>query len=92
MLSVARSYLPQLHALLMDYQTYDTFSQLSVPEPISAGTDIPRQLNIQEKRLYQYLLLSGNGRLEQERLSKKLVRSKLSDIYETIENEEDTCA
>lgn len=86
MLSIARSYLPQLHALLMDRQTYDAYSQLSVPEPISAGADIPTELSNQETKLYQYLLLSASGRLEQERLSEVVVKSKLTEIYKTIEN------
>lgn len=74
MLSRARDYLPNLTPLLMDQTTFERYQQQSaVEEPQPASAEPPPRLNGQEAALYQQLLHSERGRLEQEFLPVELV-------------------
>ncbi|UDL06645.1 Wadjet anti-phage system protein JetD domain-containing protein [Marinobacter sp. CA1] len=74
MLSRARDYLPNLTPLLMDQTTFERYRQQSaVEEPQPASAEAPSGLNCQEAALYQQLLHSERGRLEQEFLPVELV-------------------
>ena len=77
MLAMARHYQPQLRPLLMDTETFDQYSRYAVPEPTVAGSDCPLGLNQHERLLYEKLLQSYKGRLEQERLPAAMVKSQL---------------
>jgi len=75
MLAIARQHQPHLKPILMDADTYNKHQQFSVPEPTNAGLGCPKELTQKEKGLYRILLKSDNGRLEQERLSPKVIQS-----------------
>jgi hypothetical protein len=76
-LGQARQNLPHIDALLMDAETFTTFSTAAVPEPVTAGCSIPPGLNEKEQHLYQRLLNEAHGRLEQEFLPASAVHATL---------------
>jgi len=77
MLAMARQYQPHLKPILMDFETYHQHIKLAVLEPKNAGSDSPRGLTREESDLYQILLETDLGRLEQERLSSKVIEFQL---------------
>ncbi len=73
MLAIARSHLPQLHALLMDRATFDAHAARAVAEPVHASEPPPGRLLPQEAALFQHLRAQEKGRLEQEFLPAPLL-------------------
>ena len=68
MLSNARSKQPTLEAILMDHITYTTYGPaFAVPEP-EVQPETPSGLLSDERALFELLLESEKGRLEQEKL------------------------
>jgi len=81
MLAIARNYYPQLQTMLMDIESYCNHEHLAVPEPTNAGMGLPQGLTTEEAKLYQILIQSTNGRLEQERLPASVVQTKLLSVF-----------
>ena len=77
LLARARQNQPQLTALLMDEKTFHTHNKKAVSEPTSAGPTPNSQLLEAEQDLYQTLLTSGKGRLEQEFIPQQEVHEAL---------------
>lgn len=73
MLATARSYLPQLQALLMDQAVFDSHQSQAVAEPVPADPALYARLPPQELALAQYLCAQQLGRLEQEFLPGSVV-------------------
>ena len=74
MLARARQHLPQLHALLMDRESFDAHAHRAVAEPVHAK-DLPlHALRPSEAELTQHLHTLGKGRLEQEFLPAAVVK------------------
>ena len=74
MLARARQHLPQLHALLMDRESFDAHAHRAVAEPVHAK-DLPlHALRPSEAELTQHLHALGKGRLEQEFLPAAVVK------------------
>lgn len=65
-LASARKLVRHLEPLLMSSEVFARFSNLAVPEPVAAGTELPSELTSAEKDLYKRLLHEPRGRLEQE--------------------------
>jgi hypothetical protein len=68
MLASARTWRPELTALLMDEAIFQSLRDRAVIEPTVAGLSAPANLSKTEERLYQLLVSSDKGRLEQEYL------------------------
>lgn len=67
MLARARQLRPDIQAVMMDRATFDLYAKDSaVMEPVQAQAQPPEGLTADEVLLYQYLLKSPKGRLEQE--------------------------
>ncbi|GAA3975752.1 Wadjet anti-phage system protein JetD domain-containing protein [Allohahella marinimesophila] len=67
MLATARQYQPRLTALLMTEELFDSLAErYAVVEPTTMPFQSDMQLSQDEALLYQTLLASGRGRLEQE--------------------------
>lgn len=67
MLARARQLRPNIQAVMMDRATFDLYAKDSaVMEPVQAQAQPPEGLTADEVLLYQYLLKSPKGRLEQE--------------------------
>lgn len=81
MLSMARRLQPELIPLLMDQSTFEKHSHLAVVEPQTAGADIPDFLTEDEQQLYNKLLQSQQGRLEQEFIDRGDVQQVLRDWH-----------
>lgn len=77
MLAMARSIQPDLSPVLMDQETFDSYRQRAVAEPQNAGDSVPESLTDRETRLYQHLLKTGKGRLEQEFIAAADVHKRL---------------
>lgn len=83
MLASARKHLPLLTPLLMDGATFDTFAAASaVAEPQPAPSVAPSELSADEAELYQRLLQSYRGRLEQEFLPTTVVQNAVASWAE----------
>ena len=80
MLAMARQHQPNLLPLLMELATFNKYRRFTVPEPTHAGEDSPDGLTPTEAELYQTLLESTNGRLEQERIAIEDVKSCLQTL------------
>lgn len=76
-LSKARQMHGRLDALLMTEDVFNQFSSSAVPEPVTAGTEVPGFLEPKEKILYERLLNEPRGRLEQEFLSEEFICEKI---------------
>ncbi len=68
MLASARTWRPDLEALLMDEATFRLMESRAVVEPTIAGSEAPSHLSETEKHFYRFLISSDRGRLEQEYL------------------------
>lgn len=67
MLATARQHQPSLTALLMTDTVFKTYqTEKAVAEPVTAGDAPPKTLTASETALYQKLITSEQGRLEQE--------------------------
>lgn len=66
MLAEARRHLPKLTPLLMNSDTFKRYQAHAVVEPSIAQEQPPDLLTSEEKDLYQKLVASDRGRLEQE--------------------------
>ena len=66
MLSMARSQLPQLRALLMDRATFAAHQSLAVAEPVHAPDTVSGPWTPEQKALDAHLRAQDKGRLEQE--------------------------
>jgi hypothetical protein len=78
MLGRARAACPTLQPLMMDMETFgQNAGDSAVVEPETAGDQAPEGLNSSEQSLYRYLLSQERGRLEQEFISKTVVRSSI---------------
>lgn len=84
MLASARKHLPLLTPLLMDRNTFDTFEESGVAEPQPASLIAPPGLNEREAELYQCLIQSRRGRLEQEFLPVDVVHRAIEDWGDRI--------
>jgi hypothetical protein len=78
MLAIARSHLPQLHALLMDHATFEAHSPMAVAEPAHAAMPLSDLLP-DEFALDQTLRTLQAGRLEQEFLPAPAVAQAVED-------------
>lgn len=78
-LGAARQNIPKLSALLMNSNTFENHRNMSVCEPVIAGTQCPPGLNGPEMRLYERLINEPQGRLEQEFLPAEIVNNELTD-------------
>lgn len=81
-LAKARQNQPGLQSLLMEYEHFVEYQQYAVVEPVVAGTQIPEYLIESEKLLYQTLLNSEAGRLEQEYLPVNVVHDAIARWWE----------
>ncbi len=77
MLSMARCYQPNLQPLLMELEVFNKYQRFTVAEPSHAGKTSPTGLTKTEADLYQTLLASRCGRLEQELITLEDVKSHL---------------
>ncbi len=74
MLAMARHHQLNLQPLLMDLATFNQYQRFAVPEPGHAGFASPTGLTATEGELYQVLLKSTRGRLEQEYIAAETVK------------------
>lgn len=79
MLSNARTWRPELTALMMDEATFQSLKERAVVEPANAGSDAPTNLSAHEERLYRVLVTAERGRLEQEYLPVDCVHRALRE-------------
>ena len=77
LLATARNKIKHLDALLMTNDIYNRYVSMAVPEPVTAGSQIPNGLNENEQLLYSRLLKTLNGRLEQEFLPEPVIRDAI---------------
>ena len=77
-LAKARAHLPHLQALMMNKEVYLEHLGLAVCEPVAAGQDVPDTLSDAETALYNKLLTSDAGRLEQEFVPECLVQQTVT--------------
>lgn len=80
MLSRAREAQPDLISVLMSRVVYDTNIDSAVPEPVPAQDVSPPNLLEDEKALYEILVASDKGRLEQEFIPIEQVKDTLGDL------------
>jgi hypothetical protein len=80
MLAIARHHQPNLQPLLMDLTTFNQYQRFAVPEPSHAGFTSPAGLTETEAELYQILLKSTRGRLEQEYIATEAVKTCLQGM------------
>jgi hypothetical protein len=73
MLAIARSHLPQLHALLMDHATFEAHRSMAVAEPAHAALPLSELLRPDEIAFDLTLRTLTAGRLEQEFLPAPVV-------------------
>lgn len=73
----ARTNLPDLKALLMSREVFESNRDCTVVEPVVAAMDCPDGLIESERQLYSQLLEEQKGRLEQEFLSTRFVEQAL---------------
>ncbi|NOZ54766.1 MAG: hypothetical protein GXP08_16785 [Gammaproteobacteria bacterium] len=84
MLAKARQYQPLISALLMTREIFQQHcSDKAVEEPKTAGNIPPEALTADEKKLFQQLLTSEKGRLEQEFLPAKQVKKTVYNWMNT---------
>jgi len=76
-LGKARRNLPELKALLMTAEVFESNRAATVVEPVVAAVDCPDGLVESERQLYSQLLEEQKGRLEQEFLSTQVVEQAL---------------
>ncbi len=76
-LGKARTNLPELTALLMSREVFESNRNSAVIEPVVAVVDCPDGLVESERQLYSQLLEEQKGRLEQEFLSTQIVEQEL---------------
>ena len=76
-LGKARTNLPELKALLMSREVFESNRDSTVIEPVVAAADCPEGLVESEQQLYSQLLKEQKGRLEQEFLSTQVVEQAL---------------
>ena len=76
-LGKARTIMPDLTAILMNREVFESNRGSAVVEPVVAGTDCPAGLIESERQLYSQLLAEPKGRLEQEFLAKDEVERAL---------------
>ena len=76
-LGKARTNLPELTALLMSREVFESNRNSAVIEPVVAAADCPFGLVESERQLYLQLLEEHKGRLEQEFLSTQVVEREL---------------
>ena len=76
-LGKARKNLPDLKALLMSREVFESNRDSTVIEPVVAAIDCPDGLVESERQLYSQLLEEQKGRLEQEFLSTQVVEQAL---------------
>jgi hypothetical protein len=76
LLSKARA-VGDLDALMMTSEVYERFAEFAVPEPVVAGTELPKDLTESEQLLYRRLPAETRGRLEQEFLPEAFVRETI---------------
>lgn len=76
-LAKARQSLPQLTPLLMTSELFEIYEKKAVREPVTAGIEPPPGLMQAEQILYEKLVQSQRGRLEQELLSREDVHAAL---------------
>ncbi len=77
MLAMARSYQPNLQPLLMDLAIFNKYQRFTVAELSHPDKTSPVGLSKTEADLYQTLLASRCGRLEQEAITAEDVKSRL---------------
>lgn len=83
MLSQLRSYLPQTRSLMMDFETFDQFSEYRVDGTPSSIKQLPN-LSEDEDRLFRHLFdLKGKSRLEQEKISHSYVLERMGELINT---------
>ncbi|MCB2385031.1 DUF3322 domain-containing protein [Thalassolituus alkanivorans] len=80
MLSRAREAQPGLRSILMNPAVYDSNKDHAVSEPVKAQDSSPPNLTTEEKVLYERLVNSDKGRLEQEFISEDLIKDALSGL------------
>ena len=85
-LSKARAHLPHLQTLMMNEEVYNAHLALAVCEPVAAGQDVPDTLSAAESALYNKLLTSDAGRLEQEFLPDSLVQQTVTQWRNSTTN------
>ena len=74
----ARQTLPHLEALMMTSEIYEQNLDVAVPEPVTAGPDLPAGLNVIERQLYARILREARGRLEQEFLPEQIIHEAIT--------------
>lgn len=85
MLATARRHLPQLHALLMDRDSFDAHAHLAVAEPVHATGLAQGVLHPHEAELAQHLQTLEKGRLEQEFLPADVVACAVAQWVRLME-------
>ncbi len=78
-LSRAREHLPQLSSLMMEPALFDQYADKAVEEPVVASIEPPSNLLSLERQFYEKLLSVEKGRLEQEFIPSKVVKSALAN-------------
>jgi len=84
MLAMARSHQPDIRVLLMNKETFEQYQYLAVAEPRHVGEESPEELTRSESQLYQQLLQSPAGRLEQEFIPRQTVHLAFQYWHENI--------
>lgn len=78
-LAKVRSTVPHVEPLMMSTAVYEAYCSSAVREPVPAGSTIPSGLTHEEAALYQALLNSEHGRLEQEFLPSEYVHRSITN-------------
>ena len=81
MLSRARNAQPGLISILMNRTVYESNRNFAVPEPVRAQDTSPPNLLDDEKALYEILVASDKGRLEQEFIPVGQVNDALAVLF-----------
>ncbi len=76
MLHQLRSYYPNTQSIMMDYKTFEHFSEFAVVGARNKSEKLSL-LNDEERKLFEHLKLIDKSRLEQEKISQKYVEKYL---------------
>jgi hypothetical protein len=77
-----RSYYPHTQSIMMDYKTFDHFSEFAVAGARNKSEKLSL-LNDEERKLFKQLKLVDKNRLEQEKISQVYVEEYLRSLLKT---------
>lgn len=88
MLHQLRSYYPNTQSIMMDYKTFEHFSEFSVAGARNKSEQLSL-LNEEEYKLFERLKMMDKNRLEQEKISQGYVEEYLKSFFQLFRQQRD---